>query len=167
MTSELYWRGGPAETSERTLDRDGDTFWAKRTARRCARQMRELAAALPDDAPKAEQRRACLLTRAAEIEAGQSNPVHHFRVAVPFERVAPSGRKSKRVMTYPCSGCLLYTFDEAWLLMETFAARSYAAGTECDVWAEGRGQNFTLDIIYDGIADPMREVSPGPSRENP
>lgn len=163
-TGPAYWQGGPAETSERT---PGE-FWDARTARRCACQMRELADAMPDDAPDAARRRACLRERADQIDAGQYNPAHHFRVFVPYYRETPKGRRVLRELSYPCRGRLLYTFDEAWLLMEAFAAkRGWEDCHPLDTRAEGRGQNMALSYIYDGIAEPCREVSPGHDREVP
>lgn len=152
-----YWHGGPAEGYLRSFD-------PGRTARDCAHQMRKLADAMPDDAPEAEMRRERLRARAAEIDAGQFNPAHHFRVMVPHWHDTPKGKRGQSV-SYPCRGCYLYTFDEAWLLMEAFAAqRGWSDGHAMECWAEGRGQNLTLGIIYDGIADPMREVPAGPER---
>ena len=150
-----YWHGGPAETYLRGM---GPEYIAKN----CAAQMRELAAALPDNAPDAERRRACLLARAAEIDEGKYHPVHHFEVFVPFYRKSGlKGLVTRRELSYPCRGFRLYTFDEAWLLLEAFASKE---GYDCDdsCWAEGRGQNMDLDCIYDGIADPCRAVPDGP-----
>jgi hypothetical protein len=156
-----YWRGGPAETYLRGMGPDY-------IARNCAAQMRELADAMPKDAPQFLRRRACLRARAAEIDAGQYNSTRHFRVIVPHYHETPSGRKTLRQVSYPCRGCFLYTFDEAWLLMEAFAAkRGWSDGHRMEVYAEGRGQNMALGYIYDGIAEPCREVPEGEERERP
>lgn len=166
--SAPYWHGGPAETSERTLGHDPESraFWSGRIARRCASQMRDLAAAMPDSAPRASERRACLLARAAEIDAGQFSPIHNFRVFVPYYRKTPKGRRTQKILSYPCRGCFLYTFDEAWLLMESFSAKRGGEFTgELSCWAEGRNQNLALDYIYDGIAEPNREVAGESERE--
>lgn len=123
-----------------------------------ANEFRYIADLMPDDAPDAIRRRECLRNRAAAIEAGQVRTERHFRVIVPAIRETPAGRATLRNVSYPCSGCSLYSFDEAWILMEVFAAkRGWSDGADMDTYAEGLGQNLTLGILYDGIADPMAE----------
>ncbi len=138
-----------------------DGTGAQWEAARVANALRSMARSMPDDAPEAERRRECLRARAAEIDAGQYNATPHFRVIVPDGREGKEGR----AVAYPCRGCRLYTFDEAWLVMEGIAARrGWSDGHPWDTSAEGRGQNLTLGIIYDGIAEPMRDVPVGKGR---
>lgn len=128
------------------------------TPREVAHELRHVASLIPDSLPRAEDRKVALRQRAADIDAGQHNPTRHFTVFIPVMR-----KGKRKAVTLPCSGFSLYTFDEAWLILETYAARR-GWGTEAhaamDCWAEGRGQNMALDYIYDGIAEPMREVPP-------
>ncbi len=135
------------------------------TPREIANEMRHIASLIPLDSYRADDRRLALTARAADIDAGQIQMRRHFRVMI------PNGLKPKRngaypVITLPCRGCSLYTFDEAWLILEAYAARRGFAGNgenpdadaalEC--WAEGDNQNIDLGILYDGMAEPMKDA---------
>lgn len=132
------------------------------TAAECANELRHIASAMPDTAERAAERKTCLIARAYDIDHGQHNPMRHFRVIVPgySARLStkPNHKPTLRRISYPCTGCALYTFDEALILLETFAAKRGLRDDELTPWADGRGQRFDLGIVYDGIAEPMREV---------
>lgn len=130
------------------------------TPREVANEMRHIASVIPLDSFRADDRRFALTARAADIDAGQVNQRRHFTVVIPCERRKVKGRWIDAV-TLPCSDYPLYTFDEAWLILEAYAARrgwgeAEANGSSKDCYATGEGQNMDLGIIYDGIAEPMR-----------
>ncbi len=135
------------------------------TARECANEFRYIARLMPASADADGRRRKALRARAAAIDAGQFIAARHFRVMVPAWRGArgrPGGKVAIMVLSYPCRGGQLYTFDEAWIFLEGQAARHAwplpAGDRELECWAEGANQNMDLGIIYDGIAEPTREV---------
>ncbi len=127
-----------------------------------ANELRHIAAAIPTDAPRAAERNTCLIARAYDIDQGRHNPARHYRVIVPGYAPRLSTKRGRaralRRVSYPCTGCALYTFDEAWTLLEAFAAKRGLTDDELTPWAEGTGQRFDLGIVYDGIAEPMRGV---------
>jgi hypothetical protein len=143
-----YYRGNPAISS------------GHMTPAQVANEMRYIAKVIPADSFRAEDRKAALIQRAADIDAGQVNQRRHFTVVIPIERKKVKGRWVE-ALTLPCSGCLPYTFDEAWLILEVYAAKRGWRQTEYDgaiddCYATGERQNMDLGILYDGIADPMR-----------
>jgi len=122
-----------------------------------ANEMRYIASVIPADSFRADDRKVALNQRAADIDAGQINERRHFTVVIPIERKKVKGRWIE-ALTLPCSGCRPYTFDEAWLILETYAAKR-GWGEEAgvlDCYATGERQNMDLGILYDGIAEPMR-----------
>ncbi len=132
-----------------------------------ANEMRYIASLMPDDAPEAVMRRVALRSRAEEINAGRVNTIKHFHVIVPYWKTSPKGNKVLRAISYPCNGCQLYSFDEAWIMMEIFAAkRGWSDGHEMEAYAEGSNQNLSLGILYDGIAEPMKDVPEGVATYN-
>ncbi len=125
------------------------------TSTQVANEMRHIASVIPLDSFRADDRSFALTARASDIDAGLVNPKRDFRVLV--DNVGVSKPRKTRVVAYPYDGRPLFTFDEAWLMLEVFAARrGWVTDTKMDAWAEGETQRFDLGIVYDGIADPMR-----------
>lgn len=133
------------------------------TPREIANEMRYIASLIPLDSYRADDRRFALTARAADIDAGQIQMRRHFRIMIP-NGLKPKRRGAYPIVTLPCRGRSLYTFDEAWLILEAYAARrGFAANGEnpdadaaLECWAEGDNQNLDLGILYDGIAEPMK-----------
>ena len=75
-----------------------------------------------------------------------------YKVIVPYHPL-PKGTISRnkgriRYMSYPCSGCPLYTYDQARALLTTFHERHpLPDGDQMEPWAEGDHERFTYHWI--------------------
>ncbi len=133
------------------------------TAREVANEMRFIASRIPVDSYRASERKESLTQRAAQIDAGQISMKRHFTIFIP-NGLKPKRRGEYPAVTLPCRGHPPYTFDEAWLVLETYAARrglsdggqNATVDSALECWAEGDGQNMDLGCLYDGIVEPMR-----------
>lgn len=67
-----------------------------------------------------------------------------FKVIVPC-KPRKHGRRWITAVSYPASGCSLYTREEAVAVLRRFyARRQWPEGGEWECWAEGERERFTL-----------------------